>query len=344
MKFCTKSIKITTTKTKKISKSGATRVAASVLVCAIVVLIVLKPALCISSVFDGLLIWAKCVLPSLLPFMLFTKILTDLNFVNKLSKKCGKLTKLLFNAPSISAYVFLMSVISGYPVGAKLISEFYAAGLITQKQANKLTTFCSTSGPLFIVGSVGTSMFVNTKLGYILFFSHILSSIINGILYRNMHKDSFDANLQTKGASLNEILPNSMSSSITSCMIVGGYIAIFFLIIDLLIDLNLFAPLASLAEQLFAPIGITKQTATAFLGGIFEISKGCSMLAQQNLPITLLGTLASFLISFGGVSVFFQATTFLSKCKVNLWFYLLQKTTHAALSAAITFLSCLLFM
>lgn len=327
-------------KSKKISKQKTIRISISLVICALVMFIIIKPDLCISSVYNGLSVWARCVLPSLLPFMFFTKILTDLDFVSKITNKFSKVTKFLFNAPSISAYIFFMSLISGYPVGAKLISEFYEAGVISQKQANKLTTFCSTSGPLFIIGSVGTAMFLNATLGYVLFVSHILSSVLNGIIYRNCYKDNFEKPFNTNASNLNEILPNSMSSSITSCLIVGGYIAVFFMIIDLANSINLFAPLNSIFSFLLKPFGVNTNTANALTNGIVEISKGCSSLSALNLPTTLLATLSSFVISFGGFSVFFQSITFLSKCKVNMGFYLLQKLTHGLLSAIITFAIC----
>jgi sporulation integral membrane protein YlbJ len=284
------------------------------------------------------------VLPSLLPFMFFTKILTDLDFVSSMSKKFSKITKKLFCAPSVSTYIFFMSIISGYPVGAKLISEFYEAGIITTKQANKLTTFCSTSGPLFIIGSVGTAMFLSKKIGYILFASHIISSILNGILYRKAYCDDYEKEFSTATTNLNEILPNSMSSSITSVLIVGGYIAIFFMIIDLANSLNLLAPINYVLQLILSPFGVNLETAKAISSGIIEISKGCNMLSQLSLSPVLLTTLASFVISFGGLSVFCQSITFLSKCKVNMGFYLLQKFTHGLLSAGVTFVLSMLFL
>lgn len=332
------------TKKAKISKQKVITISLSVAICAMIVLIVINPKLCIESVYNGLAVWAKCVLPSLLPFMFFTKILSDLNVVSKISKKCSKLTKFLFNAPSVSAYIFLMSVISGYPVGAKLISEFYEAKIITEKQANKLTTFCSTSGPLFIIGSVGTAMFLNAKIGYIIFISHILSSILNGIIYRNIYKDNYEQEFTSDQKSLNYILPNSMSSSVTSVMIVGGYIAIAFMLVDLANSLNLLAPINHFFALVLKPFGLNSEIANAISSGIIEISKGCSMLSILDVPKIWLATLASFIISFGGFSVFFQSITFLSKCKVNMKFYLLQKLTHGLLSGIVTFLICLLVL
>ena len=339
--ICSQVDKNTTCKVTKqhLAKENVVRISFSLAIIFIVAMIVIKPNLCINSVYNGLLVWAKCVLPSLFPFMFLTKILTDLNFVSKLTNKFSKLTSTLFCAPKISAYIFLMSVISGYPVGAKMICEFYEAGIISNKQANKLTTFCSTSGPLFIIGSVGTALFLNAKLGYIMFLSHVLASMLNGVLYRKMYVDKTEKEFEISNkTSLNDILPNSISSSIMSILIVGGYIAIFFLIIDLFNELNLFFPL----NFLLSKIGFNIETAKAISSGLVEMSKGCVMLSKLSLPTQMLGTIASFLIGFGGISTFFQATTFLSKCKVNCGFYLLQKLTYATISAFLTFLLCFL--
>ena len=315
--------------------------------------IVIKPARCINSVYSGLCVWAKCVLPSLLPFMLFTKILTSLNFISKLTNRCYRINRLLFKAPKISSYIFLMSAISGYPVGAKLISEYYQMRLITSNEANKLSTFCSTSGPLFIIGSVGTAMLGNVKLGYILFISHILGSILNGIVYRNMYCSTINNTKNAEISNQNQIadtdinnnqnienlLSKSMRESIISIMVVGGFIAISFLIIDILLELNIFYPINAILNH----IGISNNISNSFLSGIFEVSKGCIMISNITISKIIFLPIISFLIGFGGISVFMQATTFLKEAKVNLKFYAFQKFNHGVLSGIICYLICLVF-
>ena len=331
---------------KRKNMSNSKKMLLSIFLILIISLMILKPNLCINSVYSGLAVWAKCVLPSLLPFMFFTKLLTNLNFISKLTSKFYRLSSKLFLAPKISSYVFLMSIISGYPVGAKIISEFYSMGIITQRQANKLATFCSTSGPLFIIGSVGASMFKDAKIGYIIFFAHIVTSIINGIIFRKTFVDKTeiifeniqknDENDAKNTQKTQNLLQNSMKDSILSVLIVGGFIAIAFLIIDLFNNLNIFYPINFLLEL----CGLKNGTANAISSGFFEVSKGCVMLSGLSISKTLCATIASFLIGFGGLSVFLQATVFLSSAKVNLKFYFFQKFVHGILNAGLTFLIC----
>ena len=308
-----------------------------IIVISLIVMMISQPNLCITSIYNGLVIWATTVLPSLFPFIFLTKILSGLNVLENLSRFFSKITKFLFKAPAISGYIFLMSIISGYPIGAKLISEFYNQGKLTAKQANKLVTFCSTSGPIFIIGSVGTAMFLNKKIGYILFFSHLISTILNGILYRNkfVDKTQNQTNL-TQNDDLTQLLPNSMNDTILSCLVVGGYIALFFMITSLLANLSIFNKFTAIIGHLLSPFGATEPAIKSTFFGIFEISKGCFEIAKSGISTLASATIASFLISFGGICTFFQATTFLIKCKVNLKFYILQKLTHGILSAIVT--------
>mgnify|MGYP006926041318 FL=1 len=324
-------------KPKNISKK---QIFASIFVLFLIALIVIMPSLCINSIYNGLSVWAKCVLPSLLPFMFFTKLLTSLQFISTITSKFYKVNCKLFNAPKISSYIFFMSIISGYPVGAKLISEYYKMGFLTPKQANKLCTFCSTSGPLFVIGTVGTSLFLNTKIGYIMFFSHIASSLLNGLLFRRTFIDNTNLDYNLQNPDTKNLLFDSMKESILSVLLVGGYIAVAFLIIDVFNALNILYPINFLLQIL----GLNINTAQAISSGIIEVSKGCVLLAKLDIALTAKATIASFLIGFGGISVFLQTTTFLQSAKVNLKFYALQKLTHGIISAILTFLLCLIFV
>ena len=313
----------------------------SLLILSIIVAIIAKPDLCVGSIYSGLSVWAKCVVPSLLPF------------ISKITAKTYKLNKFLFKAPKVSSYIFLMSIISGYPVGAKIISEYHKKGFISSKQACKLSTFCSTSGPLFVIGTVGTVLFGSVKLGYILFLSHILGSIFNGILYRNFFVDennyfdklNYNSNINKKQLEkqTENMLAESMKDTILSVLVVGGFVAISFLVIDLFLELNVFEPIIWLLSKAFSFAGITKETISAVLCGIFEVSKGVVELSKLQTSKLVLSTFASFLIGFGGISIFMQAFTFLKDAKVNSKFYLLQKFTHGIFSLVLTFLLCLLF-
>ena len=81
------------------------------------------------------------------------------------------------NVPGEAGFAFLMGLISGYPVGAKVISHFMEEGICTKEEAERMLAFTNNSGPLFIIGTVGITLFGNTQIGILLFITHILACI-----------------------------------------------------------------------------------------------------------------------------------------------------------------------
>ncbi len=297
-----------------------------------ILFILIMPKLAISSFWDGTKIWATKVLPALLPFFLLTKLLSDTPIIKKTGKIFTPITQKLYGVGGVSGYVYLISIISGYPVGAKLTADLYTQGEISSGQAETITSFTSTSGPLFIIGTVAIGMYNSQAIGYIILFAHLLGAIINGLLYKNKQPQTIKI---TSNNSHANTLADNMSSSISSIMIVGGFIAIFYMFLQIFLHINFFAPII----EFFQLLGINKSISSSILAGLIEVTSGCLYLSQLQLSPRLLAILSTFLISFGGLSIHAQAYTFLQKFGLPYKKFLLQKTTQAILS---TLISCLL--
>lgn len=316
-----------------------------------IILIVINPKRYIESCHNGLLTWANNILPSLFPFLIFTKILIELNALNFIANKFSNICNFLFRAPAISSYVFALSIISGYPVGAKMISDLYEKNLISSKTATKLTTFCSTSGPIFILGTVGVVIFQNKTIGYIIFISHILSSILNGIIFRNffVEKENLKSNNNLKQNQLNgnnmdysAMMSNTMTNSILSILVVGGFITIFYVIIDVLFDINILKFCANAINFVLSPI--SKDLGNSISSGIIEMTRGCIELSKTNASNILKCIVGSGIITFGGFSIHFQALTFLAKAKVNIKFYFIQKLVHTFIACILAYIFAIIFL
>ncbi len=311
--------------------------------------LVLNPAQNIDSFFMGISVWATALLPALFPFFFFTKLLAHLHFPQDLGRILSPITKKLYNTDGISGYIFAMSILSGYPVGAKLTADFYESQLISREQAIRITAYTSTSGPLFVVGTVGIGMFASTYLGLVVLLSHFLSAITNGLLYRNygMKKNkviknqnlhNFYNTVTTKDSQPTNILEDSMLSSIKSILIIGGYVAIFFMIITLLNNYNLILPLTFPLQKLLSAFSLPTNLSAPIINGLIEVTRGNLDLSKLHINIKLATIISSFIVSFGSFSVHAQAYTFLKKIRIPFSLYLLQKTTHACLSTIITIL------
>ncbi len=302
-----------------------TNIILSIFVFYIILNMIIFPSLYISVTLNGISAWAFNVLPSVLPFMFFVKILTSLGSLNKISRVFEKPCKLFFKTPASSSLVFFTSIVSGYPVGAKMTADLYESGKISRSEAYKMCSFCSTSGPMFIIGAVGASMLGNSLYGYLIFIAHILGALLNGALWRNLKIKNDDKIEETEKSAKSNDLSSIVLDSALSIISVGAIIAIFFVVITSLSPFfNLFPPQIA-----------------GVLEGLVEITKGCA-----SISTSLVGKWAicasAFIISFGGLSTILQSLTMLSRLKMPVWLFCLQKFTHACLALLISLILILL--
>ncbi|MBR7100486.1 MAG: hypothetical protein IKC91_04970 [Clostridia bacterium] len=284
----------------------------------------------------GVSLWATCVLPSTLPFLFVTGLITRLGFVNKLSKWFTPVTEFLFALSGVSGYCLMMSFLSGYPVGAKTLSDLKEQGVISRSEATKMSFICSSSGPLFILGSVGMGMFCSAVVGGILLLSHFAAIVLSGIVFRFYKATPAKGYLPALGRTDN-LLYECMYSSVISVLCVGGFIAVFFTLSQILTDWHVLSPLSALISGL----GADGDTAKFFAQGLIEMTGGCSHLATNTLPLNV--GMCAFLITFGGVSILVQQILFLQKAEVKLGIFFAVKLLQAAVAGLIAFgLTCLL--
>lgn len=334
----------------------------------LILIIAINPKNYISATFKGFSIWAKIVLPSLFCFFIFTKLLMQnastikiFNFLNKPFEK-------LFNTPKVGGYIYFMSCISGYPVGAKLISEFYEQGAISKDEAFRVSCYASTSGPMFVIGSVGIAMFNSTKLGVIVLIVHLLSALINGLIFRNFRfnkvknkekKKDKSTTTKNKFSSINctsqkekkiiiqinnkettskekfiykptkQSLNDIMYNTIISVVMVGGYIALCFAILEVLNYLNILSFLGGAINKILPS---TAKVGESILKGILELTNGCVSLSSGNYSLKAMCIAISFLTSFGGFSIHLQSYLFLSKCGISYKYFFASKVLHSIIS------------
>ena len=309
----------------------------------LIMCLIVKPQTYMQSTLNGLDVWLTKVVPALFPFFFATKLLTEMHVVEKIAKIFNPITTRLFKTPGISSYVFLMSIISGYPVGAKLISELFKQGKIDSDAATKMNSFCSTSGPLFVIGTVGVCMFYSQIIGVIILISHILGAILNGILYRSYKSKNVQTNnVNSTKNSADNILSNVMYDSIISILMVGGFIALFFVFIDVLNNTKIFFSLATILQNMFGFLKLNENFWNSILNGFVEVTRGLLDLSSCKLDAHIVCPAACFLISFGGLSVHLQSIVFLKSSKIKMSVYFLQKITHSIFSMIICSLLCLM--
>lgn len=301
----------------------------------------------------GLNIWTSVLIPSLLPFIIGANLIVDLKVVDIIGFLINPITKLIFNVSGKGALVFVISTVSGYPVGAKLASELRSNHQITKSEAQRLVSFCSTSGPLFIIGAVGTGMFNNPSMGYLMILSHYLASISVGLLFRRYGGEYLPKSKDNIRTSIMNVIDNRYSNNtgffvlfgnavfngVNTILMIGGFVIVFSVVFEVLSLFNIISLFASIIHVPLSMFEVDKDLCFAFISGLFEMTIGCNNIASlTSSPEIVRTTLASFLIGFSGLSILAQCCTFISKTDINTNLYIISKFLHGTLAAIFTFI------
>lgn len=295
----------------KLGKKKIFAAAFLTLICCL--LMVIFPTTALYSARKGISLWLGNVLPALLPFFICANFLQNIGVIRFL--KSG-------------VFPFAMSVLSGYPMGAKIIGDLKRGGEISCSEAKRLMSFCNTSGPAFMVGAVGAGMLGSGTLGGIIAIAHYAGALINGMVYGRIIGVEGGAQMM-KAAPLDKGMQESFTEAILmsfkSLGIVLAYIVLFMFVTDLL---HLSGVLSLFSSQ----------AVRALIKGFFEMTVGCGAVAECTaLTGSMKCILCSFIMSWGGLSVMGQTMSMLSGTGISMGYLFLSKLTHALFSAAIAF-------
>lgn len=306
----------------------------------------------------GLELWATTVVPALFPFFVVTNILFRTKLVDIFGKLFDKLMRPLFNVPGIGGFAFVMGLISGYPVGAKVVSDFREQNLVTKDEGERLLAFTNNSGPLFILSSVGIGLFGDTKTGLLLLCTHILSCITVGIIlgkfskkyeseFKSMVKEKSrktliknNKNKEIRMNNLGEALASSINSSISTILLIGGFVVIFSVIISILNKSHILDIFSNLLKPILQLLNMNTDFAKPLISGILELTNGVKQISEIHIKaISQNIVLCAFLLGFGGFSVLLQVFSIVSKTDLSMKKYVVGKFLQGILASFYTFLA-----
>ncbi len=307
---------------------STTKKVLSALVCSVVLfsmtVFLSAPARYAKSVLDGISLWATNVLPATFPFLFLTALLTGLRPYAAFSKKLSPVAGKLFRVSGAGGGAALLSALSGYPVGARIVCDLYEQKAISKSETFRLACLCSTSGPMFFVGTVGCLMFESAKAGWIALFSH-LCAVYAVCFFLRFFAKPVKAALPAPAKTTESTLYDSLYRSVISILCVGGFIALFYCLGQMLSDLGFFRGISALFGSPFYLEGVFR--------GLLEMTTGCHCLSAAKTPLSL--ALSCALVTFGGVCVLCQQATYLSRANVRMLPFLGVKILQAFLAFGI---------
>lgn len=269
---------------------------------------------------EGLNLWLNTLIPTFLPFVILTNILTGTGMIEKMLNPMKYFWKNVWGISPSGSYALLTGWLCGYPMGAKVTSDLYEVGKISRSEAEYLLTFVNQPSPAFIntyVVNICMKKQVSVGKTFLIIY---LSAFITMIIFRYLYisKDVTDSK-QTKietsiSSSPGALLDVSIMNGFETITRLGGYIL-------------LFSILAAAVKEYWNK----GELSCCILLGFMEMTTGIRALSIIPFPTEIKYLCIVPLTVMGGLCVAAQTRSIVSR-KLSLHLYYSAKILSATVS------------
>ncbi len=279
---------------------------------------------CSDGIVRGLTFCVTVLIPSLFVFLVLASYISNSTVALLLAKPFSFVTQKILGLPKISSVALILSLIGGYPVGARSVYSLYKSESISKPQAQKLSLIAISSGPGFVINYVGVGLLGNKKAGTILLVSQVVSFIFVAIIVGRFVKtdtltianSSFFIE-RKNGNSLVEAVENGCNATVNMCAMVIAFSAII-----------------SITDTVLSEFPVLCDVITCVL----EVTTACSRLCGR-YPLYII----SFCIGFSGLCVHSQVHSALKELKINKVLFFLFRIIQGIISGCTTYILLILF-
>ncbi len=312
----------------------------------------------------GVAVWWEVLFPALFPFFVLSELLLGFGIVHLAGTLLDPFMRPLFRLPGVGGFVVAMGFASGYPVGARLTSRLMQQKLVTRNQGERLVAMTTTSDPIFLIGAVCIGFFGSLKAAPVLAVAHYGGALLLGIAsrFRTRRQSSsievepitgsrFRAALAAMhrarladGRPFGILLQQSLQSSLTLMMIVGGLVVFFSAALELLVHSGLLSLFRDVTAGLLQLSGLYPNIAPSFVNGAFEVTLGAKSAAiDTGIPLLHRIAAAAFVLSWAGLSVHAQVAGLMSRTDWRYLPFARARLIHGLLAMLLVYLIWPLF-
>ena len=263
-------------------------------------------------IINNVLDYSKLFLTRLFPvsfiFYIIIGLLIDYGIIEFMSN--------ILHINTTNLFVYLISMLSGFPSGSKYTKDLLNKGIIDLDSANKMIMYSHFPNPLFILSSL--NMIIKNK--YIIkniLISIILSNLIIMIIFSNKNKFS-NNNIYSNDFSTN--LVKEINNSFKTMFIIYGTSLFFDLIYSMIL-------------KIFKLKGFYY----IIICGLFDLTRGIysTIIISNNY---LRGLLILLFISMGGISIHLQTKSILADTGIKYKYFVQGRIIGTILCIIIYFI------
>ncbi|MDE5718537.1 MAG: hypothetical protein K2I53_13150 [Lachnospiraceae bacterium] len=305
----------------------------------LIFLLLRYPALSLQYALAGLHLWFEKMIPTLLPFMILSGILINMNLTEGFVRLFHPILRFFYGTTPNGSYTLLMGFLCGFPMGARIAGELCRTGRLSVREGNRLLAFCNNIGPIYFLSFVVSTLSLEKPLlpflvmyGVPLIYGLFVMRVPRLFRCRDvmaaaqtssrLHRPTESINSELCATSLSEQIPqaegllaatdNAVLAGLTGIAKLGGYM-VFFNLLNILFIPFVHLP-ATLLQAYYCILEIT--------GGIARCGPGHPFLVLVMLP-------------FGGFSCIAQTYSMIRDTGLSIRTYICHKLAQTALTALI---------
>lgn len=271
-----------------------------------------EPSVMSGGVSKGLTICGTTAIPSLFPFVVLSDFLIRSGLSDTIGRKTARLTEKVFRLPGCASCVIIMSLIGGFPVGAKMTAQLIDNGDISSDDGGRMMLFCVNGGPAFIIGAVGASMLSSRRAGVILYVSLVLTSLFTGILSRFFSCEHTDKKMRMVSNFDSGAIIKSVSDGTATMLNICAWIL-------------LFSCLSAYAALL--PVG---DSGLIWINMASEVTNGC-LSAVGKFPVCIM----ALVLGWSGFAVHCQVLPYIKKTSLGFIRFMLFRLINGGIATLI---------
>lgn len=288
----------------------------------VLLFMLLKPMDALEGAKDSLLMWFHSLLPSLLPFMILSGLLVSTGSAVLCTSLFHPIFHRLFKTSQEGTFALIIGFLCGFPMGAKILSDFRLQNKISKEEGNFLLGFCNNFSPMFVLSFLCPLLTIpQWKILLIVFGSPLLYGIFYGLFFKksqtpNSKKDKVPLTFSFS------MVDTAIMSGFTAITKLGGYLILF---------------------GIFAKMVTALPAATILKGcliSLTEITNGIAVTSSLVLSEKLKALILLPGLALGGLSGLAQTKCMIGETDLSLKNYALAKLMCALIAMFLTLALC----
>lgn len=269
------------------------------------------------AVTDGLALWYRSILPTLLPFCIFSNIIIHSGIYDRIFEGLYPVLRHVCPVRAPLIYPLIAGFLFGFPLGSKICADLWNAGKISAREAELICCISNNFGPAFLYNYMISGVLKGELPTILLFAACYLPPLLIGraAIYFLPNEEvpvPQQSRENTKTASRSQlsmkIIDAGIMNGFTTMIKLAGYILLASL-------------LADIPKRIFPDSG----PLPCVLTGAMEITNGLHQVASLHAGLSLRAALAVGIVNFGGISGLMQTKAMMKSTGIRMRHYICFK-------------------